>query len=364
MSSNNPLESSLELDSHANTTVLGAGALIIKSYDQPVEVVGYDPQQGLQMFKMVSGILAFDHPRDRQVYHLVFHQAIHMPQLDHHLLCPMQCLVIDVTVNNVPKFLTRFSTDNTHALIVQNPDDDSTTLTFPLHLQGVTSYLLVSKPTAAKWETGNIVWIDMTAENLDWDPNDPPYTSQEAAMTDYRGVVLPRLDKGQPFAINALSSMTTDAADITDDEYFGIALEQHVTISVAALDTTKTAPGWIHSKARKPVDAEMLAKGWLIPANCTARTVDRTTQQGVRTMLNPTLSCRFLTNDRMLCYPPMSHPVFGNTMFAETESKNGNKCVKSLPPILVGYVSTPSSERGRHMKCCRLCLSVTVSHLR
>jgi hypothetical protein len=150
ISSNNLLESSLELDSHANTTVLGAGALIIQSYDRPVEVVGYDPQQSLQMFETVSGVLAFDHPRDGQVYHLEFHQAFHMPQLDHHLLCPMQCRINDVTFNNVPKILTRFSTDNTHALLVQNPDNDLTTLTFPLHLQGVTLYLPVHKPTAAE----------------------------------------------------------------------------------------------------------------------------------------------------------------------------------------------------------------------
>ncbi len=118
----------------------------------------------------------------------------------------------------------------------------------------------------------------------------------------------------------------TDAADITDDENFGVALEQHMTVSVAALDRTKTAPGRIHSKARKPVDAETLAKRWLIPANRTERTVDRTTQQGVHTMLNPTLSCRFPTNNRMLHYLRMPHPVFSDTMFAGTESKNGNKC--------------------------------------
>jgi len=131
MSFNNPLEMSLELDSHADMTVLGAGALIIQSNDQPVEVVRYDPQQGLQTFEMVSGVLAFDHPRDGQVYHLVFHQAIRMPQLDHHLLCPMQRRVNDVTVNNVPKFLTHFPTDNTHTLIVQNPDNDLSTLLSP-----------------------------------------------------------------------------------------------------------------------------------------------------------------------------------------------------------------------------------------
>jgi hypothetical protein len=173
MSSNNPLETSLELESHDDTTVLGAGALIIQSYDRPVEVVGHNPQQGLQTFETVSSVLAFDHLRDGQLYHLVFNQAIHMPHLDHHLLCPMQCRVNDVTVNDVLKFLTCFPTNSTHTLIVQNPDNDSTTLYFPLHLQGVTSYLPVCKPTAAKWETGDIVRINMTAENLDWDLNDP-----------------------------------------------------------------------------------------------------------------------------------------------------------------------------------------------
>ncbi len=71
MSSNNALETSLELDSHTDTTVLGAGALIIQSYDRPVEVVGYDLQQGSQTFETISGVLAFDHPWDGQVFHLV-----------------------------------------------------------------------------------------------------------------------------------------------------------------------------------------------------------------------------------------------------------------------------------------------------
>jgi hypothetical protein len=115
-----------------------------------VKVVGYDPQQGSQAFETVSSVLAFDHSRDGQVYHLEFHQAIHMPQLNHHLLCPMQCPVNDMTVNNFLKLLTCFPPDNTHAIIVQYPDDESNTLSFPLHLQGVTLYLPVQKPTAAK----------------------------------------------------------------------------------------------------------------------------------------------------------------------------------------------------------------------
>jgi hypothetical protein len=79
-------------------------------------------------------------------------------------------------------------------------------------------------------------------------------------MTDYRWVVLPCPDRGQLYVINALSSMTTDVANIADDKSFGLALEQHVTVSIAALDTTKTVPSWIHSKAGKPVDTITLAK--------------------------------------------------------------------------------------------------------
>ncbi len=91
--------------------------------------------------------------------------------------------------------------------------------------------------------------IDMTAEHLDWDPNNPTYSQQEAAMTDFRGTTISRPDRGQSFVINSLSSMTSYAADVTDNENFGLALDMQVTISVAALDTTKTKPGRIHSKA-------------------------------------------------------------------------------------------------------------------
>ena len=36
----------LELDSHADTCVLGRDCLVILDYDQPVQVVGYDPALG------------------------------------------------------------------------------------------------------------------------------------------------------------------------------------------------------------------------------------------------------------------------------------------------------------------------------
>jgi hypothetical protein len=82
-------ETTLELDSHANTCVLGHDALIILDYQQPVSVVGYDKSLGSKTYQTVSGVVAYDDPQTGRMLHLIINQAIHIPHLDHHLLCPM-----------------------------------------------------------------------------------------------------------------------------------------------------------------------------------------------------------------------------------------------------------------------------------
>ena len=48
----------LELDSHADTYVLGRDALIIQDYSRPVKVTGLDPTLGSQYYLTVSGVVA------------------------------------------------------------------------------------------------------------------------------------------------------------------------------------------------------------------------------------------------------------------------------------------------------------------
>ncbi len=43
-------ETTLELDSHADTCVLGRDALIFLDFDQPVVVEGYDPSLGTKTY--------------------------------------------------------------------------------------------------------------------------------------------------------------------------------------------------------------------------------------------------------------------------------------------------------------------------
>jgi hypothetical protein len=81
----------LELDSHSDTCVLGRDCLVILDYDQPVQVVGYDPALGAKTYRTVSGVVAHNDPATGEVFHLVINQSIYIPHLNHHLLCPMQC---------------------------------------------------------------------------------------------------------------------------------------------------------------------------------------------------------------------------------------------------------------------------------
>ncbi len=66
----------LELDSHADTCVLGRDCLVILDYSQPVQVVGYDPALGAKTYRTISGVVAHDDPATGEVFHLVINQAI------------------------------------------------------------------------------------------------------------------------------------------------------------------------------------------------------------------------------------------------------------------------------------------------
>jgi hypothetical protein len=283
--------------------VLGHDALILLDYDRPVVVEGYDPFLGTKTYATISRALAYDDPVTGKVYHLVINQAIHIPHLDHHLLCPMQCRVNDVIVNAM--FLTSDPTDHMHALTIREPHQPAQMVILRLALQGVTLLLNVRGITLDEWNSDAFKRLHLTSETLAWDPMTTLYEEQEAAMIDYLGHV-------NHLVINSLSSLTTDQADITNDENFYDVLASHVQIS--SIETSLN--GHIRSCKTAPIDPQTLAARWMISPERAKRTVVMTTQRGVRTCLNPTLSQRFPTNDQMLRYKHVLHTMFSDTLFS------------------------------------------------
>ena len=83
-------DTTLEIDNHANTCVVGKHALGIYKYERPVSAQAYDPALGTQQYRTVSAVVGYECLKSGKTYLLVIHQAIEIPHLDHHLLCPMQ----------------------------------------------------------------------------------------------------------------------------------------------------------------------------------------------------------------------------------------------------------------------------------
>ena len=81
------VETRTEIDSHADTCVVGDNTLLFQDFDRPVNVTGYDKSTGTKKnCRTVSAAVAYDSPNGGEVIVLVMHQAIYIPGMDHNLV--------------------------------------------------------------------------------------------------------------------------------------------------------------------------------------------------------------------------------------------------------------------------------------
>ena len=75
---------------------------------------------------MIDTTVSYDKPFMSKVFILLINQAIEMKDLDHHLLCPMQCCINNVVIDEALKFLapipseTMFAIQNNNLLMPSN----------------------------------------------------------------------------------------------------------------------------------------------------------------------------------------------------------------------------------------------------
>jgi hypothetical protein len=214
----------------------------------------------------------------------------------------MHCRVNDVTVDDTPKFLVCDPTDKMHTLTLEDPDHPTQTVTLPLALRGVTLLLNVRAPTLDKWNSDAFRRLHLTSETLTWDPTTTFYEDQEMAMTVYSGKVIRRValrEQVSSLVINSLSSLTADYANLTDDNNFYRVLSSMVQISSTESSSNELSlSGHIRLRKIALIDPQTLATRQMISPDHAKCTVVMTTQRGVRTCLNLTLSHCFSTNDQ------------------------------------------------------------------
>jgi hypothetical protein len=81
----------VELDSHTDTCVVGRNVLILNEHTHVVNVSGFDPSQPARSAKIVDCAVEYICPGTGDIIMLTINQALHIPKLEHVLLCPMQC---------------------------------------------------------------------------------------------------------------------------------------------------------------------------------------------------------------------------------------------------------------------------------
>ena len=146
-----PRESFIDLNSHADTCVLDNNALLVEAPHPPrtATVSFADPSLGSVEKPILSGALLYTSTTTGRSVILVVHQAIHIDSMEHSLLCPMQLRDNDIFVDECPKSKAQNPTIDTHTIRAQSTSKE--VIRLPLRLRGVTSTLVVSKPTIQQY---------------------------------------------------------------------------------------------------------------------------------------------------------------------------------------------------------------------
>ena len=159
--------SRIELDSHADTIVLGSNCVILHHTGKVCEVSPYsDDYEAIKNIPVVCGTMLWTDTVDNQEYILVFNESLWMGDLlTHSLINPNQLLAFGTDVQDNP-----FSTQG---LTIQPASHD---ITIPLQTLGTIIYANTRVPTDQELTTRPHIVL---SSNADWDPHHVRFPSRD-----------------------------------------------------------------------------------------------------------------------------------------------------------------------------------------
>ncbi len=128
---------SVELNSHADTCVVGSNVLVVHNHEHFVDVYGFDKETWHANACTIDATIVYKDPVTHLTVILMINHAIKINSMHNILFCPMQCCVQGTTVNECHKFLSVSSAKDNHALLVHDPNGCSPPLTIVLSLEGI-----------------------------------------------------------------------------------------------------------------------------------------------------------------------------------------------------------------------------------
>ena len=164
-------ESICELDSHADTCLIGKGWSVEEPTGEYCMVRPFDKSYKPVRMEIVSALTAYDHPNG-DTFILEVNQALYSPQQEPSLLNPNQMRWNHLTVDDIPR---QFDPKSIHSICF--PESAST---IRLRLRGVMSTFPIRVPTQDEQE--ECTHLSLTSRKC-WEPNSDLLASEEEKAT-------------------------------------------------------------------------------------------------------------------------------------------------------------------------------------
>ena len=106
-----------ELDSHADSAVVGRNSYILRRTGKVARVQGFTSELGKPLsVPFVDAIIAYDDPLTGETMLLKIRNALYVESLESNLIPPFVMRLAGVEVNECPKFLSKYPTEQDHSL--------------------------------------------------------------------------------------------------------------------------------------------------------------------------------------------------------------------------------------------------------
>ena len=249
----------IELDAHADTTVLGSNCVVLSYMGKECEVSPYSSQyEAVQNVPVVTGATVRTNAADGTAYLLIFHESLWMgDKLDHSLVNPNQLQAYGVSVQDNP-FDAKPLSITTNDISVE------------LYLEG--TIICEDTRTPTESELSQLPRLILTSPH-DWDPHNVCFLSSSGQSSDNMSIE----SNHSIFAVDTLLQHT-----IYDPIMVASLMSSHVQVAEVTVPPTlqdipsaRTFQSKEHHSTITPSD---LSERWYIGLSLATQMLKATTQ--------------------------------------------------------------------------------------
>lgn len=320
------VEGRMELDTPADTCVAGSNTVVLDLTGKVASVSPFCDSEfkALEDVPIATVANAYDCAVTGKTYVLIFYEALYFgDRMKHSLLCPNQLRANGLTVHDCPR---QYDPTSTHSIVV--PESE---LTIPLALRGVISGFVTRVPTDDELADLSM-HVEMTSE-AEWEPYDHAFSATEEAQDETAWKERTIAAATLPLRFTEDSTIELASAEFNDmatrliasvrvDPHGDKIFRTDVATAFRSTDAVVVRDG-----TRLAISPEDVAKRWNVGISTATKTLQVTTQLGVRTLKHPAQR-RFRTAMPHLRYPCLKGTFYADTLFFFTaKSIRGFKCV-------------------------------------